>query len=50
VVHSTGARHAINLISAVTAKGALRFAAYEGTPGLLRSRGTGLQAGISWSE
>jgi transposase len=31
VVHSTGARHAINLISAVTAKGALRFAASEGT-------------------
>jgi hypothetical protein len=31
VVHSTGARHAINLLSAVTVQGALRFAAYEGT-------------------
>src|SRR6266540_2251962 len=31
VVHSTGARHAVNLISAVTAEGALRFAAYDGT-------------------
>jgi transposase len=31
VGHSTGARHAVNLISVVTAKGALRFAAYEGT-------------------
>jgi transposase len=30
VVHSTGARYAVNLISAVTAKGALRFAAFEG--------------------
>jgi transposase len=29
-VTSTGARHSINLISTVTAKGALRFAAYEG--------------------
>jgi transposase len=31
VVRTTGARHAVNLISAVTAKGALRFAAYDGT-------------------
>jgi transposase len=30
VVHSTGARHHVNLISAVSAKGALRFAAFEG--------------------
>jgi transposase len=30
VVHSTGARYAVNLISAVTAKGALRFTAFEG--------------------
>jgi transposase len=30
VVHSTGARHRVNLISAVSAKGALRFAAFEG--------------------
>ena len=30
VVKSTGARHSVNLVSAVTAKGALRFAAYEG--------------------
>jgi transposase len=29
VVHSTGARCAVNLISAVTAKGALRFAAFD---------------------
>ncbi len=31
VVRTTGARHTINLISAVTAQGALRFAAFEGT-------------------
>ncbi|MFL6056732.1 MAG: transposase [Actinoallomurus sp.] len=31
VVHGTGARFAINMISAVTAKGALRFAVYEGS-------------------
>jgi transposase len=31
VVHGTGARFSINMISAVTAKGALRFAVYEGT-------------------
>ena len=31
VVATTGARHTINLISAVTAQGALRFAAYHGT-------------------
>src|SRR5687767_5991200 len=30
VVRTTGARRAVNLISAVTAQGALRFAAYEG--------------------
>lgn len=30
VVATTGARHTINLISAVTAQGALRFAAFEG--------------------
>lgn len=30
VVYGTGARYGINLISAVTAKGALRFAAFEG--------------------
>jgi transposase len=30
VVHTTGDRFGVNLISAVTAKGALRFAAYEG--------------------
>jgi transposase len=30
VVRTTGARHSINLVSAVTAKGALRFACYEG--------------------
>jgi transposase len=31
VVRSTGDRFGVNLISAVTAKGALRFAAYQGT-------------------
>ena len=31
IVRTTGARHSVNLISAVTAQGALRFAAYEGT-------------------
>lgn len=31
IVKSTGARHSVNLVSAVTAKGALRFSAYEGT-------------------
>jgi transposase len=31
VVKTTGARHSVNLVSAVTAQGALRFAAYEGT-------------------
>jgi transposase len=31
VVRTTGARHSVNLVSAVTAAGALRFAAYEGT-------------------
>jgi len=31
VVKSTGTRHAVNMISAVTPKGALRFAVYEGT-------------------
>jgi transposase len=30
VVRTTGARHSVNLVSAVTAQGALRFAAYEG--------------------
>lgn len=30
VVKTTGARHAVNLVSAVTADGKLRFAAYEG--------------------
>lgn len=30
VVTATGARHSINMISAVTAEGALRFAVYEG--------------------
>ena len=30
VVAATGDRFAVNLVSAVTAKGALRFAAYEG--------------------
>ncbi len=30
IVRTTGARHSVNLISAVTASGALRFAAYEG--------------------
>jgi transposase len=30
VVKTTGARHSVNLVSAVTAQGALRFAAYEG--------------------
>ena len=30
VVHTTGDRFGVNLISAVTAKGALRFAAYDG--------------------
>jgi transposase len=30
VVHTTGERFGVNLISAVTAKGALRFAAYDG--------------------
>lgn len=30
VVTSTGARHSINMISAVTAQGALRFAVYQG--------------------
>lgn len=30
IVKSTGARHSVNLVSAVTAQGALRFAAYEG--------------------
>jgi len=30
VVKTTGARHTINMISAVTAKGALRFAVYDG--------------------
>jgi transposase len=30
VVKTTGARHAVNLVSAVTADGRLRFAAYEG--------------------
>ena len=30
VVKTTGARHAVNLVSAVTAKGQLRFACYEG--------------------
>jgi transposase len=31
VVKTTGARHAVNMISAVTAQGALRFAVYDGT-------------------
>src|SRR5512142_2296969 len=31
IVRTTGARHSVNLVSAVTARGALRFAAYEGT-------------------
>jgi transposase len=31
VVRTTGARHTINLISAVTAQGALRFAAFDDT-------------------
>lgn len=31
IVRTTGARHSVNLVSAVTAQGALRFAAYEGT-------------------
>ena len=31
IVRTTGARHSVNLISAVTAQGALRFAAYAGT-------------------
>ena len=31
IVRTTGARHSVNLSSAVTAQGALRFAAYEGT-------------------
>jgi transposase len=31
VVKTTGARHSVNLVSAVSAQGALRFAAYEGT-------------------
>jgi transposase len=31
VVKTTGARFAVNMISAVTAKGALRFAVYDGT-------------------
>jgi len=31
IVRTTGARESINLISAVSAKGALRFAAFEGT-------------------
>lgn len=30
VVTTTGARHSVNLVSAVTAQGALRFASYEG--------------------
>jgi transposase len=30
VVRTTGARHSVNLVSAVTAQGALRFACYEG--------------------
>jgi transposase len=30
VVKTTGARHAVNMISAVTAQGALRFAVYDG--------------------
>lgn len=30
VVKSTGARHSVNLVSAVTAQGALRFATYQG--------------------
>jgi transposase len=31
VVHNTGARYSVNMISAVTAKGALRFTVHEGT-------------------
>ena len=31
VVRSTGARHPVNLVSAVTAQGKLRFAGYDGT-------------------
>ena len=31
IVKTTGARHSVNLVSAVTAQGALRFAAYEGS-------------------
>ena len=31
MVHTTGDRLGVNLISAVTAKGKLRFAAYEGS-------------------
>jgi transposase len=31
IVRTTGARHSVNLVSAVTAQGALRFAAFEGT-------------------
>jgi transposase len=31
VVRTTGARHTVNLVSAVTAQGKLRFAAYDGT-------------------
>lgn len=31
IVHGTGKRLSINMISAITAKGALRFAVYEGT-------------------
>ncbi|MDP2950348.1 MAG: IS630 family transposase [Chloroflexota bacterium] len=30
IVRTTGARHSVNLISAVSARGALRFATYEG--------------------
>jgi transposase len=31
VVHNTGARYSVNMLSAVTAKGALRFMVHEGT-------------------
>ena len=31
VVKSTGARHSVNMVSAVTAQGALRFATYQGS-------------------